>query len=556
MKISLCKLTEEENIKFNEKVAAYSKFLEIFGDRIISFRSVANKFTPKEILSEEMNASAKNIGAPENIFDRIYTVSYNSGKYINDARATGIVTEETMTNLFDTILENSKDSLCVTEYTFWELFGKGKDIFYKIINNKKTHLFEQKNIINMIDNTIANDEFDDDFVTKVLEAFPSYNGFILTLTNPNVPYERKYNTLKKSFKQKYFNDYVCQLSKNMTDLNDLDTFIDITIINNNRIREKTKNIWNVFRRIFIGTKLVGVSYKNDLKNKKAFFDKYSKIITPAILAELVEDMYTDYSINNNMSSLISDMYGELDLNDRLDLCISNDYMFRSIIPQSTKSLFLNHTEPEIRNKVLKLSTKRDGNGGLSSLVNIFSKDIIPFLNEHHDPSVLTDAMISVTHADDAQNAKLFNMLTDDIFDKHVNIYRDAFVKSLFLIADITLYRALEQTERAKNFMTSLLANASESKKQSIYNKVFAKLEDEDFATDILQLGSDIIADKNTNIRSNYCRSYWNSGTDVKNLLKTNANWFKDTIKKYYPDKTDVINTLEEFVVSFELLDNI
>lgn len=161
-------LTEEEKIAFDRKISALIEFTNVFGDRYISFRTVAQSFTKKEILSEDMSKIASTINAPENVIERIQYVTYNVGRYINDARTLDIITEEKMSTLLDRILEESKNSLSgINEYTFWDLFGRGKDIFHKIIDNKKTHLFERKNIINMINNTIANDDFDDSFVEKV-----------------------------------------------------------------------------------------------------------------------------------------------------------------------------------------------------------------------------------------------------------------------------------------------------------------------------------------------------------------------------------------------------
>ena len=550
-------LTEEEKEVFNRKISAYTEFINVFGDRYISFRTVAQSFTKKEILSEDMNKIATTIRAPENVIDRIQYVTYNVGRYINEARELGIITEEKMSALLDRILNESKTVLeGVNEYTFWELFGRGKDIFYKIINNKKTHLFEQKNIINMIDNTIANDDFDDSFVEKVLECFPDYNGFILTLTNPNVPYEKKYNTLKKSFKQKYFNDYVYQLSKNMTDLNDLDTFIDITITNNNRIKEKNKNIWNVLRRIFIGTKLTSVSYNSSLKNKKDFFEKYSKIITPTVLAEYTADMYSDYHINNNMSAFIADMYGSLNLNDKLDLCISNDYLFRSLLSESTKKMFEQNTDVSIRNKIIKLNKKREGTRGLSGLVNIYSTSIIEHLNNHYDENIISDDIISVTSNDDDLSAKYYNMLSDDIFDKHVCLCRESLANTIFIISDMSCYGAEKYTTKVKLFLDELLRISNHKKRESIYNKIFKRFESDDFSSNLMLFGSDIISEKNRMVRSNYGGTYFSSACDVKTLFKKNLEWFKAELETYFSDKTTAINNLEEILVSYDLLANI
>lgn len=342
----------------------------------------------------------------------------------------------------------------------------------------------------------------------------------------------------------------------MTDLNDLDTFIDITITNNNRIREKTKNIWNVFRRIFIGTKLTSVSYNSNMKNKKEFFEKYSKIITPSVLADLTEDMYTDYHINNNMSSFISDMYDDLSINDKLDLCISNDYMYRSLLPDSARNMFIKYTDDGIRNKIIKLTTRRDGAKGLTGLVNIYSTTVIDHLNSNYDESIISDEMISVTSSDDDLTAKYFNALSDDLFEKHVNMYKDAFIDTVFMVSYMNCYGAEKMTNKAKLFLEALLKIANHNKRETIYKKIFSRMESDDFTSNLLTFGSEVIADKNQIIKYNYGKTYFNNGCDTKLLLKENTEWFKGLLETYYPDKTDVINNLEEFLVSYDLLANI
>ena len=556
--IALTNLNETELEVFNKKIDAIKTFVDAFGQNTISFRTVCNKFTVKEMMCKEMNAVALDIGAPVNMIARIEYVTYNIPRYINEARQAGFVTEETMTALFDEILASSVKSLeYVQEHVFWGLYGKGKDVFNKIIENKKTHLFETKSIINMIDNTIANEDFDDAFVDRVLEAFPNYNGFILTLTNPNVPYAKKYATLKKSFRQKHFNEYVSQLSKNLTDLNDLDTFIDVTIVNNNRIKEKNKNIWNVFRRIFVGTKLTSVRYNCALKNKKDFFDKYSKYITPSVLAELVKDMYSDYNINDNMSLLIRDMYSNLSLNDKLDLCISNDYVFRSLIAGNTslKDMFIDNDDVTIRNKIIKLNASRNGNSGLTSLINIFTKNIIDYLNTNYDENIIGKELIGLPLNEVPTSALYFSLLSDELFEK-VDLYRPGVTNKLFIISDATQYRAVEVTNNMLAFIGNLMKIASPKKKEIIYNKIFAFLENEDSVSDLLEFASDIISDKNSNVKYNYSRSYWNSGTDINKMIKTNADWFRNILTTYYPDKVDAMSNLDNFIISYELLANI
>ena len=130
------------------------------------------------------------------------------------------------------------------------------------------------------------------FHASLVKEIPDYSGYPLVILNKNVSRENKIEFIKETYRQKDVHKYTKFIRDNIVDLNDLDDFIEATIIQNKRITEKSANIQDLFQRVFIGMR--GEYFNpeeklNKLKNSEQFFVKYAGHISPSWIGNLSED---------------------------------------------------------------------------------------------------------------------------------------------------------------------------------------------------------------------------------------------------------------------------
>jgi hypothetical protein len=147
---------------------------------------------------------------------------------------------------------------------------------------------------------------------------PNYSGYPLVIINSKVSREDKIEFIKQTYKQKDVHKYTNFLRASITDLNDMDDFIEATIIQNNRVSEKGNNIQDLFQRIFIGMR--GDYYNleeniSNFKNAESFFKKYSKYVRPSWIGELTSTKNWRQSRNSTKFSVF--MVSFLDFEEQI-----------------------------------------------------------------------------------------------------------------------------------------------------------------------------------------------------------------------------------------------
>jgi hypothetical protein len=160
-----------------------------------------------------------------------------------------------------------------------------------------------------------------------------YNNLPLIILNDNVSSKEKIEIIKATYKQKDMINYTNFIKNNMSDLNHIDSFIEATIIQNKRIKEKDNAIIEFVRRIFVGTRGNNdtINYK-DLKNKKEFFEKYRKYFPIRKCTMLMEDK--SWYARKSATLFVSNLYMDADVSTKLDLANAHrdisKYLFENI----------------------------------------------------------------------------------------------------------------------------------------------------------------------------------------------------------------------------------
>ena len=120
-------------------------------------------------------------------------------------------------------------------------------------------------------------EYKIDDIKKTIEMIkknnPLYMNFPLVIMNPNISIDDKISAVKSTYRQKDLPKYLKYFRSKLTDLNDLDAFIEATILQNNRVKEKDSNIVYLFKTIFIPGNGARIDYAS-FKNLDVFAKKY------------------------------------------------------------------------------------------------------------------------------------------------------------------------------------------------------------------------------------------------------------------------------------------
>ena len=464
-------LTEEENKEFERKVNLLEDFCKTFNKRFY-FRNIIEAFTVKEILSSNIGESklCTMCDLPRSVLQRVKVVSYDVNKYLAKAVENGIFDESKLKNLRSDILDCSKDSLCIEESEFFNMFGRGQDTLNDILNKDKTHLFNSSRIQDMIDNVVSNYDYDEDFADKVLKAYPDYTGFILAIINDNITKDRKLAILKKSFRQKDFNAYIEMFGAKLKNYDDLDLFIETVITNNNRIKNKDNNLWNVFKRVFIGKKGRNSSYPSTNMNKDAFFKKYSQILTPDKLIDFVEEMYTDYYLRNNLEALIRDLYKDRSLDDKISYAIQCGY-FSVLFSNDLSKLFIENDNPKTRNLLINYyNSRRNNKSNLGEMADTFGVNFVDYINANFTGDEYDISFLDIDTHINSDRMKYYVRLSDELFSK-INFYKKNRASSLF-IEDRCDYGSKDRTSRVMSSLAYLLGHSNDAKRETIYSKIF------------------------------------------------------------------------------------
>lgn len=117
-------------------------------------------------------------------------------------------------------------------------------------------------------------------VIDYLDKFPkNYTNLPLIILNENISEEDRIRILKKKFIQKDMHQYISIMRDKLKSFKALDSFIEATVVQNARVKEKDAAIENVLLRFFVGTQNEGrIKYERLLKisGLDEFYEKYNK----------------------------------------------------------------------------------------------------------------------------------------------------------------------------------------------------------------------------------------------------------------------------------------
>jgi hypothetical protein len=154
-------------------------------------------------------------------------------------------------------------------------------------------------------------------LVKFLEDNKSeYTNLPLVILNKNISNDNKINIIVKTYKQKDLNKYTTFMRENIVDLNDLDSFIKATVLQNNRVKEKERSVQDIIKRIFVGIRGNSSSINfSKFINTSTFFAEYRKYMTPNFCNAIISE--NNYYTRRNANELVTQFYMDAEFEEKM-----------------------------------------------------------------------------------------------------------------------------------------------------------------------------------------------------------------------------------------------
>jgi hypothetical protein len=400
-----------------------------------------------------------------------------------------------------------------------------------------------------------------------------YSNWPIVIINGKLGQSQKIEMIKATFRQKDVNKYTEYIRTNMTDLDDLDSFIEATIIQNNRVTEKDRNVVDIIKRIFVGVR--GKNYSVDMNkfsNKDKFFDKYRKyFMNPGLINSMAEDESSYYS-RRNSSAFLSALFAKLSFSEKLNIVKHSPRLGSEMIDESkTKELtqdILN--DPATQKAFCEYMISKD-EGKIRKVYNNYGKENTLMLIRNN-PEVFAKPV--------AKSLKISNSNTgwgeldaEDSIDLLLSLEDEFVSRADFLVNNFperTRMMGFVKNEENSWRTMSAIADFYREKlpgisivlrsdrlrkalKDKIYEVFFSQLEDEDFVNgDLLNRISSVISEKDfMPDAGNRITSNPRSASDVIDEI---VSKYKSMIQSYYPDKLEAVSeNLDKLAMSLKVI---
>jgi len=398
---------------------------------------------------------------------------------------------------------------------------------------------------------------------KVLtKQFANYTGYPLVVINPNVSRENKVEFITKTFKQKDMASYMVFIRNNMTDLMDLDSFIEATIISNARIKEKAKNIEDMFQRIFVGMRgeAWGRININKYLNTENFFKKYIAYF-PLEKASKFVNSFSSYNQNRNSKEFITALYHHTDLATKIKLSTLNEDI-GSLLFSNPNDVMENTIKGDVENEKLFLSYIMSNER--NDIMNFLKDEFAIYVNKY--PETFSNYLKNKMHLENydswydsrdniGRKLKIITSFSTEVLKKLVLLSPER-AKLIGCKFDNQNRWSREQ-DRSLNtyriFIDNLSKNIedfSDENKELVFKATFGYYESEDFIKEDMFTGLTALLKDESDIKDIKKAFNVSSDGDAVNALFELTTSF---ISKYYPEKTEILANLEQLRKNISLV---
>jgi hypothetical protein len=307
---------------FKEKIEMIKEFTKEFDRNVIDIneRNLLGKISLEEFLDPMFENEFINI---------LYSYHYSHSKtnvdkfllLVQDNRIDNFMeklNKEQREKVYDKIIDKMKETDISIRGNFLNLKNdEYSEFLLKIIDNNLLNRFynNYEDFIKLAANYAMSYK---DLITinKIKTAFDKdpefsklYVDYPLVIINKNLKKEDKIEIIKSTYRKKDLNKYTKFIRNNLRDMNDLDDFIEATILQNNRVHKERSNFIDLIRRIFIGMRgeyFYGEINLDKLENVEEFTNKYRDYFTTEVVKDLTQ--ISNWHIQNNVINFISKLF--------------------------------------------------------------------------------------------------------------------------------------------------------------------------------------------------------------------------------------------------------
>ena len=194
--------------------------------------------------------------------------------------------------------------------------------------------------------------FTEEGYRSIRSKFSGYKGYPVVINNGSISAELKTLVFKENYVQKDITKYVTFLKEHLTSYNNLDAFIQATVVQNNRVKNKSDNIEDLFLRIVCGDNTTAYyrysySYKDDalfdseLEGCEEFFEKYKEYINFKTISSMLK-YKTNTRVNTRRAAALKEvtkyLARNLTINEKVTL-IGEYPEFGEVLFDNIRSLF-------------------------------------------------------------------------------------------------------------------------------------------------------------------------------------------------------------------------
>jgi hypothetical protein len=548
-----------------EKIEIIKQVKNVLGKNSVSFElsEIVKTLSIDEVLSSEFE---ENLLSEFNMRDQTpasrfisFLEDYHTKYSFRD------ISEESKEKIIDKYirLASTNDNVKINPRDFKLLENKEDYFISSILKSKSFNVMMKSSgdINRLLDNTMVNSDSETimslfDHLTKTNFEYTNYP---LVILNSNLDQEQKISIIKQTYKQKDLNKYTMFMKEKLVDLNDLDSFIEATIIRNNRVKEKSNSVVDLLRRVFIGIRgnNSSINFEN-YQNSKTFFKKYREYFTKSVIEYLTSD--NSYYINRNTVRFLSEVFRDATFDEKIKVSMVNSEVGDRLFSESKEIPSDIAGNEEKEKAYLEYIVKRNS---VEVLINNFGiEKTAEFINKYDNlvkyisKKFYLDGKASYYDDNiDEKALEFYKLLSDNVF-KNVDFnptYPTSNAKEIYK------YFGLGVSERnrydiAKNFVgfNTLIFNIakvfrlsgySSVLKETLYEKYIAIFEDEDFVnSDLLQHLSSLFSGRDgkeiiSTLKSRSNVSIQNDFEIFQKILFNNILTFLDT---NFPEKYEIV----------------
>jgi hypothetical protein len=517
-------------MNFNEKIDLLNKVKKEFRNAVsLSFSELTNYLKLEDIISTDFETKLLNVFMEsDRSGDKMFIKALEDNYSYRSFGSSLFERFKDDSNACKKIIDKYLDYALKTEefnlINFSFLKGNEDYVSQKLLNEKKLLELINKNNSNDViskiwDRTLVTSDSKTIYsLIQLLEDTNStYTNLPLIILNQNLSSDQKVEIIKKTYKQKDQNKYIMFMRDSIVNLNDLDTFIEATIIQNNRVKEKDRGVVDILRRIFVGIRGNSSTVNFDkFQNLKEFSVKYRKYFTTSVCNTFL-DADTSYYIRRNARGFLVELFKDISFEEKIKLATDvkdfGEYLFedyKQLLDDSkgkqTEELVLNYV---VKQKGINQITGKLNESEVANYINKFPS-LIPYVKDIFK----LDQRNSWRYSDNDDITRLVNILKklnkNVIEDPNLSLFSNESFGYQYFGFNVDNNKSYHNN--VSNFiifnnktlnMINTVLSAADSKdylKEYLYNKILKTYADESFiASDMLTvlisaLNNDVISE--------------------------------------------------------------